>query len=158
MTPTDHDVDPVDGEGRTGLNRRQMIKAAGIAGAAAWTAPIIIDSLASPAAAATVRAGLLRHVQPIGQRNVASLGFYEACRYRSHVCANSGVVPATTLAAALAAVNLPTPNVADNSTAQVTVSIKPGFSCRIVSASATVTTGIGDANTYRELPRLQRYK
>jgi hypothetical protein len=36
------------------LNRRQMIKAAGIAGAAAWTAPVIIDSLASPAAAASV--------------------------------------------------------------------------------------------------------
>jgi hypothetical protein len=30
-----------------------MIKAAGVAGAAAWTAPVIIDSLASPAAAAT---------------------------------------------------------------------------------------------------------
>jgi hypothetical protein len=31
-----------------------MIKAAGIAGAAAWTAPVIIDSLASPAAAVTL--------------------------------------------------------------------------------------------------------
>ena len=29
-----------------------MIKASAIAGAAAWTAPVIIDSLASPAAAA----------------------------------------------------------------------------------------------------------
>ena len=30
-----------------------MIKASAIAGAAAWTAPVIIDSLASPAAAGT---------------------------------------------------------------------------------------------------------
>src|SRR4051812_2077926 len=38
------------GEGR-GLSRRQMIKASAVAGAAAWTAPVIIDSLASPASA-----------------------------------------------------------------------------------------------------------
>ncbi len=31
-------------EGR-GLSRRQMIKASAVAGAAAWTAPVIIDSL-----------------------------------------------------------------------------------------------------------------
>jgi len=40
-------------EGKSGLSRRQMIKASAIAGAAAWTAPVIIDSLASPAAAAS---------------------------------------------------------------------------------------------------------
>ena len=38
---------------RRGLSRRQMIKASAVAGAAAWTAPIIVDSLASPAAAAS---------------------------------------------------------------------------------------------------------
>lgn len=36
---------------RKGLSRRDMIKASAVAGAAAWTAPVIIDSLASPAAA-----------------------------------------------------------------------------------------------------------
>ena len=36
---------------RRGLSRRQLIKASAIAGAAAWTAPVIIDSLTSPAAA-----------------------------------------------------------------------------------------------------------
>jgi hypothetical protein len=36
-----------------GLSRRQMIKASAVAGAAAWTAPVVIDSLASPAAAAS---------------------------------------------------------------------------------------------------------
>jgi hypothetical protein len=36
-----------------GLSRRQMIKASAAAGAAAWAAPVIVDSLASPAAAAS---------------------------------------------------------------------------------------------------------
>jgi len=40
-------------ESSRGLSRRQMIKAAGIAGAAAWTAPMIIDSITSPAGAFT---------------------------------------------------------------------------------------------------------
>jgi hypothetical protein len=38
---------------RPGLGRRDLIKAAAAAGAVAWTAPVIIDSLASPAAATT---------------------------------------------------------------------------------------------------------
>ena len=37
-----------------GLSRRMMIKASAVAGAAAWTAPVIIDSLTSPAAAGSV--------------------------------------------------------------------------------------------------------
>jgi hypothetical protein len=45
------DVQSPDEPGSRGLNRRQMIKASAIAGAAAWTAPMIIDSLTSPAAA-----------------------------------------------------------------------------------------------------------
>src|SRR5262245_23277637 len=36
-----------------GLDRRPLIKRAAILGTAAWTAPVIVDSLASPAAAAT---------------------------------------------------------------------------------------------------------
>jgi hypothetical protein len=40
-------------EGRS-LNRRQLIKRAGAVGVTAWVAPIIIDSLASPAAATTL--------------------------------------------------------------------------------------------------------
>jgi hypothetical protein len=49
-------VDQERGEGsaRGGMSRRDMIKAAGVAGVAAWTAPVIIDSLSSPAAAGSV--------------------------------------------------------------------------------------------------------
>jgi hypothetical protein len=42
---------------RSGLDRRTLIKRAAAAGAVAWTAPVIIDSLASPAAAATCATG-----------------------------------------------------------------------------------------------------
>jgi hypothetical protein len=38
---------------RGGLDRRTLIKRAAVAGAVAWTAPVIIESLASPAAAIT---------------------------------------------------------------------------------------------------------
>ena len=39
--------------GRNGLDRRTLIKGAAAAGAAAWTAPVILGSLASPAAASS---------------------------------------------------------------------------------------------------------
>jgi len=44
-------VDTTEPRERRGLSRRDMIKGAAVAGAAAWTAPVIIDSLSSPAAA-----------------------------------------------------------------------------------------------------------
>jgi hypothetical protein len=44
-------ADVEEQDGRNGLSRRQMIKASAVAGAAAWSAPVIIDSLSSPAAA-----------------------------------------------------------------------------------------------------------
>jgi hypothetical protein len=44
---------------RRGLTRREMIRASAVAGAAAWTAPVIIDSLASPAAATSIPPGNL---------------------------------------------------------------------------------------------------
>jgi hypothetical protein len=47
------DEPTVEGELRR-LDRRTMIKRAFAVGAAAWTAPVIIDSIASPASAATV--------------------------------------------------------------------------------------------------------
>jgi hypothetical protein len=46
------DIDTPDG-GRRGIDRRTLIKRAAATGAVAWTAPLIIDSLSSPAAALT---------------------------------------------------------------------------------------------------------
>jgi hypothetical protein len=42
---------------RRGIDRRTLIKGAAVAGAVGWTAPIIIESLTSPAAAITAPAG-----------------------------------------------------------------------------------------------------
>ena len=47
----DHD-DETPGE-RRGIDRRTLIKGAAVAGAVGWTAPMILDSLTSPAAAFT---------------------------------------------------------------------------------------------------------
>jgi hypothetical protein len=47
-------ADPAIGHSQGGMSRRDLIKASALAGAAAWTAPVIIDSLASPAAAESV--------------------------------------------------------------------------------------------------------
>src|SRR3954453_7065604 len=55
---SDHLSDPA----KPGMDRRTMIKAAAIAGAGAWTAPVIIDSLMSPAAAFTAGPGCYRFV------------------------------------------------------------------------------------------------
>ena len=50
-------ADVVEPGERNGLSRRQMIKASAVAGAAVWTAPVIIDSLSSPAAAGSIILG-----------------------------------------------------------------------------------------------------
>lgn len=56
-----------DGAGRRvrGLTRREMIRASAAAGAAAWTAPVIIDSLVSPAAAASGLATGISHIDVV---------------------------------------------------------------------------------------------
>jgi hypothetical protein len=54
MTVDNPHMDRRAGSDSKGLSRRQMIRSAAVAGAAAWTAPVIIDSLSSPAAAVTV--------------------------------------------------------------------------------------------------------
>jgi hypothetical protein len=43
-----------------GLDRRSLIKKVGVAGAAAWVAPVVIESLVSPAAAASIPPGTYR--------------------------------------------------------------------------------------------------
>jgi len=43
--------------GGHGIDRRSLIKKAGIAGAAAWVAPMVLDSVLSPASAASLPTG-----------------------------------------------------------------------------------------------------
>lgn len=46
--------------GGHGLDRRSLIKKAGIAGAAAWVAPMVLDSVLSPASAASLPPGIYK--------------------------------------------------------------------------------------------------
>jgi hypothetical protein len=50
------DIDTPDG-GRRGIDRRALIKRAAATGAVAWTAPLILESLSSPAGAITAPSG-----------------------------------------------------------------------------------------------------
>ena len=138
MTPTDHDVDPVDDDGRPGLNRRQMIKAAGIAGAAAWTAPVIIDSLSSRAAAVTVAPGCYRMWQGFTSSGGAWGSWLASA---PNGCLPTGCT--TNSIAATAAVALSGNQPVNNTNTAVTVTVNGGFSCRITSASAFVETSSG---------------
>ena len=47
------------------MSRRRMIRGSVAAGATAWVAPMIIDSLASPAAATTLQTGCYRLLYPV---------------------------------------------------------------------------------------------
>src|SRR5689334_5894813 len=53
VPPTQSDPDITQSASSRGLDRRTMIKRAAAVGAVAWTAPVMLDSLASPAAALT---------------------------------------------------------------------------------------------------------
>ena len=76
-------------EGR-GLSRRQMIKASAVAGAAAWTAPVIIDSLASPAAATSGCTGNKYYMKLVGRGTGASNSYDPGDCYNAAPLCNSG--------------------------------------------------------------------
>ena len=62
------DADAMEAPRRAGPSRRSLIKGAVAAGIGAWTAPVIIDSLASPAAAGTV-SGCFQVFQTVGPQS-----------------------------------------------------------------------------------------
>jgi hypothetical protein len=67
---------------RPGIDRRTLIKRAAATGAVAWTAPIIIDSLASPAAAITCASTCFRVTFPAdngGNCDLPSVAVAGAC-------------------------------------------------------------------------------
>ena len=65
-----------------GIDRRTLIKRAAVAGAAAWTAPVILGSVASPAAAITCASTCFRVTFPAdnnGACNAPSVAVTGAC-------------------------------------------------------------------------------
>ena len=65
--------------GSKGIDRRTLIKGAAVAGAAAWTAPMIIDSLASPAAAGTPGPCVKNYYARINFTGCANIGGGNQC-------------------------------------------------------------------------------
>ena len=62
------------------IGRRAMIKRAAVAGAVAWTAPVIVDSVASPAAAGTA---------PVGANSIQITSSNTNCSPAGYPAANS---------------------------------------------------------------------
>ncbi len=118
--------EPTD-RGAAGVDRRSLIKRAAAAGAVAWTAPIIVDSLASPAAAATLATG---------------------CYSTQYTAANPCAVaapgtPCATLSGYPAANAFPGGNIAcTNSGGDITYSLA-GSNCAFVRGNASHTQGGG---------------
>lgn len=126
-----------DRDGSRGVGRRALIRGAAAAGMAAWTAPAIIDSLASPAAAATVSGCFqvgVRLNQRVGSASTAtwtswtngpqSMGTFIVPLGNCGSPACPGSVPfASASAAFLASLGAPTPANAPNGVNTVTVSV-----------------------------------
>ena len=118
------------------LTRREVVRRAAKAGAVVWTAPLIIDSFASPAAAATCPPGnynvvyqaALAVISPFG--GVGCVGTGANLNTPALVASRTGLTatggPITHLQSDPGAVN------------PVVLSISTGCSCRITSVSAHV--------------------
>jgi hypothetical protein len=63
----------MDGTGGSGIDRRTIIKRAAAGGALAWTAPVILDSLESPAGAITCTSPCLRAQFPPSETSFCDL-------------------------------------------------------------------------------------
>lgn len=149
-------MDGVEAEtGRSGLSRRDLIKRSAVAGAVAWSAPMIIDSLTSPAAALTCPSGGRAYVllySPSGTTNNTdpvrdrpadyNAGFSSGgCDLQAPNCAPSNL-PAvwTTMAAVDMTVTGPRliHQIASISQGAVTITLAPTSCCTISNVKAHV--------------------
>ena len=101
---SDEPVDTAESEGGLlsgGMDRRSLIKKAGIVGAAAWAAPMVLDSVLSPASAASLPPGKYKlrlstekcNPTPVLDPNVA-----QNCLPPDWASATNVITDATTLA------------------------------------------------------------
>ena len=126
----------VEARERARITRRAAIQKAALAAGAVWVAPAIIDSLASPAAAVTAPKGscFKGYLEMLDCTFVAN-DPTSGCAVPSAVC--SPTDPPLGIATYLQAIGCPPVNAAGGT---VTVQVKPGYSCRIIAASAYVQT------------------
>jgi hypothetical protein len=82
---------------RPGVDRRTLIKRAAAAGAVAWTAPVIIGSVASPAGAITCPGNCVQIQFPVdntGACNTNSVAFGATCTPTSPTCTSTTTIGA----------------------------------------------------------------
>src|SRR5262245_44507478 len=111
----------------SGVDRRTLIRRAAIVGAAAWTAPVIIGSLSSPAAAVTA------------PRGCNKIGYNGNCNANTNN-ANNECSPSTGTCADLPRACLsPTVSDCDGIPGAVTFAVNGGCSCTIIAIGAKAT-------------------
>jgi hypothetical protein len=123
------------------MDRRTFIKAAGVAGGAAWVAPAIVDSLASPAAAITGTPGCFKFTVPANTGACANAtGALDAtCDVTTTQCTTTTEAAGVALSKyCMAATTACAP-----STATVTFSINAGCGCTILAARAETNANAG---------------
>jgi hypothetical protein len=137
------DVD-TNGAERPGIDRRTIIKRAAAAGAVAWTAPVILGSVASPAGAITGTPGCFKFTVPTnagGTCNNVTAAFDNTCDVTTTQCT------ATTEAAGVAlskyCMAASTPCAA--TTSPVTFTINAGCGCTIIAARGETNNVAGCA-------------
>jgi hypothetical protein len=128
------DIDTPEG-GRRGIDRRTLIKRAAATGAVAWTAPLIIDSLASPAAALTCTGACFRAQFPAetGLCNGPSVAVSGPCNTTSANCSSTVNIGAGTTYGALCI----TPPAGANT---CTATSSPTFTLNTTSATCFTST------------------
>ncbi len=119
-------------DARPTIDRRRLIRQAAAAGAVAWTTPVIVGSIASPAAAATAASGLNR-IQ-IGS-NCAPMAQSSTCLPTSWATAVNTLIGAciTSTTGGL--------NSCTGFLGAETFIVTGGCSCTFVSARASLTDG-----------------
>ena len=146
MSPTNSENDFTPRESGRGVNRRQMIKAAGIAGAAVWTAPMIVDSLASPAAAVTVTPGCFRIHYTVATASCSASPSTAAtgCGTTGTTCGTpAGSNPSDVLACLSQTTPNPCGTTSTDAATTVTFAVGAGCACTVAAAAGRRTSAIG---------------
>src|SRR3954467_7275560 len=81
---------PAEEDDMTGLSRRELIRRAAVVGALAWTAPVVIESLTSPAGALTGVPGcwIIDYAPGTTANSCKTAGSDPNCTPSGTVCAN----------------------------------------------------------------------
>jgi len=124
-----------------GISRRTLIRRAAIAGVAAWTVPVVVESLTAPAGALTIGAGCYRMWVEFTAGG-AAWPAWQSTAPADGTCDPSGSCTPTASTAAAAGVAIsPLAQPVNGSATAVTISIPAETNCTIVGASAWVIRG-----------------